>query len=196
DSAQWLQRSLGNDYLQTVADNDLTVGTPTLTGEPRIQQLMQLPIVKASGDSSQTIQRKCAACETEQELCPGCAEEEIHFQRMLIPADMIPALEGGIAAEVPVEVKEGPKKPAGEKKEEKKEEPAKKCPTQTVSMSGAQCGAQYGAVGRYCYSGLAGWWFKERVVNGSPNTCDTSPISQTTTPIQSTNGCVSDLIFD
>ena len=70
------------------------------------------------------------------------------------------------------------------------------CPTQTVTMSGARCGSQYGAVGRYCYSGAAGWWFKENVTNGSPNTCDTSPINQTTTPIQSSTGCVSDLIFD
>ena len=71
------------------------------------------------------------------------------------------------------------------------------CPTQSVTMSGAQCGSQYGAVGRYCYNGAAGWWFKERVTMGSPNTCvPGASITQTTTPIQSATGCVSDLIFN
>jgi hypothetical protein len=70
------------------------------------------------------------------------------------------------------------------------------CPTQTVSMSGAECGTRYGAVGRYCYSGAAGWWFKERVVNGPGAHCQGGSITQTSTPFQSRNGCVGDQIFD
>jgi hypothetical protein len=69
------------------------------------------------------------------------------------------------------------------------------CPTQTVTMSGARCGASYGAIGRYCYSGASGWWFKERVVMGTPNTCAPgASINQTSTPIQATGNCVQDEI--
>jgi hypothetical protein len=70
------------------------------------------------------------------------------------------------------------------------------CPPQAVTMTGAKCGKKYGAVGEYCYSGAKNWFFKEKVVNGSPNTCDTSPIDQTTTPFQSKTGCVIDKIFN
>ncbi|MCZ7385147.1 MAG: DUF4157 domain-containing protein [Candidatus Methanoperedens sp.] len=70
-----------------------------------------------------------------------------------------------------------------------------RCPTQTVTMSGATCGASYGAVGRYCYSGATGWWFKERVVMGSPNTCAPgASIDQTSTPFKATGNCVEDEI--
>jgi hypothetical protein len=74
---------------------------------------------------------------------------------------------------------------------------APSCPTQTVTMSGARCGAQYGAVGRYCYSGARNWWFKENVTLGTPNTCvPGATITQTTTPIQARGNCVSDQIFN
>jgi hypothetical protein len=74
---------------------------------------------------------------------------------------------------------------------------ARCCPTQTVTMSGAQCGAKYGAIGTYCYSGANNWWFKEKVVMGSPNTCvPGATINQTTTPFQASGNCVSDEIFN
>ncbi|HSR49596.1 MAG TPA: DUF4157 domain-containing protein [Acidobacteriota bacterium] len=80
--------------------------------------------------------------------------------------------------------------------EDKEPEPQVQCPTQTVTMGSPACGVKYGAIGKYCYSGAKNWWFKEKVVNGSPNTCDKSPINQTTKPIQAPTGCVSDLIFN
>jgi len=161
-------------------------------------QVMHLPLAKASSDgASHALQRKCIACETGQELRPGCAEEEERAQRMLIPTDMVSALEGGILAEEPVPMKGEPKEPLGEKKAEKKKEPAKKCPTQTVTMGRARCGASYGAIGRYCYSGARGWWFKENVVMGSPNTCDPgTSISQTATPFQTSGNCIEDRIYN
>jgi hypothetical protein len=66
------------------------------------------------------------------------------------------------------------------------------CPPQTVTGLQAMCSYAYGGVFRYCYDGAAGWWFKEQVINGDPNTCQPGGISQTTNPFQSASGCVSD----
>jgi hypothetical protein len=71
-----------------------------------------------------------------------------------------------------------------------------KCPPQKVTMSGAKCGEQYGAVGKYCYKGAKNWWFKENVKNGPSPLCQEGEIDQTTDPIQSSSGCVTDLIFN
>jgi len=74
-----------------------------------------------------------------------------------------------------------------------------KCPTQTVTMSGAKCGTQYGAVGTYCYSGATNWWFKENVKNGPGPLCQPGTIDQTSTPGQSPktpSNCIDDLIFN
>jgi hypothetical protein len=142
------------------------------------------------------IQRKCAACESGRGLCPGCAEEEERAQRMLMTTDMIPAIQRGIGEEEPVPMKDEPKKLPGEKKEGKKEEPAPKCPTETVTMSDAQCDKTYGARAKYCYSDAAGWWFKESVKNAPGRMCQPGHIGQTTNPIQSSTGCVTDKIFD
>jgi hypothetical protein len=61
-------------------------------------------------------------------------------------------------------------------------------------MSGAKCGANYGAFGKYCYPGANGWWFKEKVVLGSPANCVSGGggINQTSTPFQNTGNCVTD----
>jgi hypothetical protein len=156
-----------------------------------------LPVAKASSDdSSRAIHRKCAACESGQGLCPACAEEEERAQRMLITTDMVPAIQGGIGDEEPVPMKDEPNKLPNEKKEGKKEEPAQKCPTETVTMSGAKCGETYGALGKYCYSGIKNWWFKESVENAPGPQCQPGNIKQTTDPIQSSDGCVADKIFN
>ncbi|MCP4218517.1 MAG: DUF4157 domain-containing protein [bacterium] len=70
------------------------------------------------------------------------------------------------------------------------------CPPQVVTMSGAKCGNQYGALGKYCYSGTQNWWFKEKVKNGPGPLCQPGNINQTTQPIQSSTGCVVDRIFN
>jgi hypothetical protein len=64
-------------------------------------------------------------------------------------------------------------------------------------MSGAECGNKYGALGTYCYSGADNWWFKESVTIGAPNTCvPGAVIDQTTNPIQASDNCVEDEIFN
>jgi hypothetical protein len=64
-------------------------------------------------------------------------------------------------------------------------------------MSGAQCGTDYGALGTYCYGDVAkNWWFKEKVENAPGVLCQPGTIKQTTNPIQSVSGCVTDAIFD
>jgi hypothetical protein len=103
--------------------------------------------------------------------------------------------EGMGMEDLPVPMKgDGKKEPAKpEEKPVKAEEKAAKCPTQTVTMSGAKCGSQYGAIGKYCYSGAKEWWFKENVVMGAPNTCvPGASIDQTATPFQATGNCVAD----
>jgi Domain of unknown function (DUF4157) len=74
--------------------------------------------------------------------------------------------------------------------------PAVSCPKETITMSGAKCGAEYGAVAQYCYEGAANWWFKEHVENAPGPLCQPGEIKQTTNPIQSPDGCVADDIAD
>lgn len=66
------------------------------------------------------------------------------------------------------------------------------CPVQTPSASLAVCGIEYGATLQYSYSNAAGWWFKERIQQGDPNTCQGGNIDQTTSPFQSSTGIVFD----
>ncbi len=72
------------------------------------------------------------------------------------------------------------------------------CPTQVVTMGSPLCGRVYGATATYCYPGSTNWWFKERVVMGSPNTCvPGATINQTTTPFQAgATSCIQDLIHN
>lgn len=150
-----------------------------------------------------SVQRKCSACAGGKEQCPACAPGEERAQRRPVTTSSTPVrlhrlVPSEETDESPETVGAEPLPATGEEAEPMQGGGgAPTCPTQRVTMGGARCGTQYGALGRYCYGRRArGWWFKERVLNGSPNTCDTSPISQTTTPIQSSTGCVSDEIFD
>lgn len=166
-------------------------------------------ILRALGRSSY-IHRKCAACESGQSSCPACSGSE-HRERM--PAfsgsasvirrklrDAGESTGAGTAATTPEDKGEdGIAQSRGATPTSKTDggTHAATCPTQTVTMSGAACGSDYGAVGRYCYSGANGWWFKERVTMGSGNTCvPGATINQTTTPFQASANCVSDAIVD
>lgn len=181
-----LQRALGNEAVQRLLranSEDIKTHSHTNAAHP------------FGHDFSRAIQRKCAACESEQGLCPECAEKEESEQRTLRAREVTPALERDIS-------EDGKKKAPGAKKEgkkepEKKKEESDKCPIQTVTMSGAKCGAEYGAVGKYCYSGATRWWFKEKVVMGSPKTCvPRATIDQTSTPFQESANCVRDEIMN
>ena len=89
-----------------------------------------------------------------------------------------------------------PTTPTDEKSTDEKSEPASVCPTQMVTVSGAQCGAQYGGLGKYCFSGAQNWWFKERVKSAHGPKCSPGKISQTSDPIQVADGCLTDQIFN
>jgi len=180
-----LQRALGNVAVQRL----LRANSEEIKSESHVNAAHPF-----GHDFSRAIQRKCAACESEQGLCPECAEKEESEQRTLRTREVTPAIQRDIS-------EEGKKKAPGAKKEgkkepEKKKEESDKCPIQTVTMSGAKCDAEYGAVGKYCYSGTKNWWFKERVKNASGTLCQPGSIDQTSTPFQASSGCVQDLIFD
>jgi hypothetical protein len=149
----------------------------------------------SSAVSSSSIDRTCATCESGKRSCPNCAKEEERVPRILAMVNVIQRQKAKEEETRPKKKEEA----APKKKEEtppKKEKKAK-CPTQTVTMSREQCGADYGAVGKYCYNGATGWWFKEKVVMGSPNTCvPGAKIDMTSTPFQAKGNCVADEIIN
>lgn len=184
---------------------------------PRLQSTYGNQAVLRMLSDSNRIQRKCAGCESGASTCPGCAAEEKSYQRRLTTVEKVASLrrnisDGGLptgagnVAPTPLSkgadgVGTGAPTPlnkdggTGAPTPTEKDAGTTTCPTQTVTMSGAMCGAEYGAIGRYCYSGANRWWFKERVTMGSPNTCAPgATIDQTTTPFQASGNCVSDRI--
>lgn len=70
------------------------------------------------------------------------------------------------------------------------------CPTQNAEALSPVCGIEYGATIQLTYPGAAGWWIKERVVQGSPNECQPGGIDQTTNPFQSSTGIVRDEVVN
>ena len=73
---------------------------------------------------------------------------------------------------------------------------AQPCPPQAVQALLPQCGPSYGATLQFTYAGAANWWFKERVVQGDPNTCQAGGIDQTTNPFQSPTGIIVDEVYN
>jgi hypothetical protein len=142
---------------------------------------------KDSEGASPIMQTKCAACESGGGACAECASEE--KRKLTTPA----------ARRQPGEQKSKEKKGGPGTKpnapERKKEEPVK-CPKETITMSGAKCGPQYGAVATYCYEGAVDWWFKESIKNGPGSLCQPGNVDQTTTPFQSHDPCIDDEIFN
>jgi hypothetical protein len=173
----------------------------------------RLPTTKASIVSRPAMQRKCTACESGGGLCAECAKEEKHEPTMRAIRLVSTARSETRERAVLTKAKErngsdgekpdkgGPtektkEKPPEEKAPETKKEEATKCPKETITISGAKCGDEYGAVAKYCYEGASGWWFKEHVKNGPGPLCQSGNIDQTSTPFQSQNPCVADKIFD
>jgi len=164
-------------------------------GAPPLRSL-SIPAKNSEG-SGPIKQRKCAACESGGGVCAECASEEKRESTKAATRLVSSAQEQTRELQAK-ERKDGPaakEKAPAKKKEEKKEEPVK-CPKETITMSGAKCGKQYGAVATYCYDGAADWWFKESVKNGPGPLCQPGNINQTSTPFQSHNPCVGDEIFD
>src|SRR5207248_11788989 len=125
--------------------------------------------------SSSARQRKCVACESARGICPKCAEEESAQTRLRLTAT-IPVAQRRIDRGEGMGMEDLPVPMKGDGKRELKKEEIK-CPTQTVTMSGAKRGANYGAVGLYCYGNEAkNWWFKEKVKNGSGPLCQPGDI--------------------
>jgi hypothetical protein len=151
---------------------------------------------------SARIQRKCATCESGTSTCPNCASEEKSSQRRLIPVEEAESSERDIGNPVqasdagsagPTSLTKGGDGGGSRQATPMTGPDAGTCPTQTLAMSGARCGTEYGAVGKYCYSGADRWWFKESVTMGSPNTCvPGATINQTSAPFQASGHCVSD----
>jgi hypothetical protein len=76
-------------------------------------------------------------------------------------------------------------------------ETAGACPTQSVKMYGAKCGADYGALGDYCYKGTKNWWFKEEVKSSpGPSCVPSGEIHQMSKPNPHTGDCGTDHIFN
>ena len=155
---------------------------------------------------SNHIHRKCAACESGQSSCPACSGSEDRVRMPPFPGnsslvrrelrDAGESTEAGTATTTPEGIgvdggmESGRASPTGKQAGERR---SPRCPTQTVTMSRPVCGSDYGAVGRYCYSGANRWWFKERVTMGSGNTCvPGATINQRTTPFQASANCVLD----
>jgi hypothetical protein len=194
-----LQRTIGNRAVQRLlVPESLQTGSKYVRGVGG--QVRQLSAAKgASAASSPARLRKCVTCESTRSLCPGCAEEESAQERTRAIATTpaaerrIDRGEGSGMEDLPVPMKDDGKK--GPAKPPQKP----KCPTQTVTISGAKCGSSYGAVAKYCYSGIKGkgWWFKEKVKNATGTLCQPGTINQTSNPFQSPlDDCVEDAIFD
>src|ERR1043165_9227510 len=155
--------------------------------------LRSLLISAKNSDGSTPMQRKCAACESGGAACAECASEE--KRTLTMPAAGAVAMaQRQVGGSKTKEKKDGPA--AKEKDPEKKKEEPVKCPKETITMSGAECGEQYGAIATYCYEGAVDWWFKESVKNGPGKPCQPGAIEQTSTPFQSHNPCIGDEIFD
>jgi len=155
---------------------------------------------QAQGSGSPPImQRKCVACESTGGKCPECDKDEKSGATVRMTR-IVSTTQGEERELTTAKDRSGKTREKwGEEgpiaKDDKKEAPVK-CPKETITMSGAKCGTQYGAVARYCYDGAAGWWFKESVKNGPGPLCQPGNINQTTTPFQSQNPCIADRIFD
>ena len=129
---------------------------------------------KNSNDSWPIMQRKCAACESGGGVCAECANEQ-KLESTMPAARAVSAAERQTVELKAKERKDGPE--AKPKAPEKKKEEPVKCPKETITMSGAKCGEQYGAIATYCYDGAADWWFKESVKNGPGPLCQPGNIN-------------------
>src|SRR6266436_1272971 len=104
-------------------------------------------------------QRVAAAAAAHRQLQRSIAASGVSFDFGRISVDPREANLRDIGAKTSPEGEQTPieqKKPTEEKKPKQGSDG---CPAQTVTMSGAKCGDDYGAVGEYCYSGTKGWWF-------------------------------------
>jgi hypothetical protein len=185
--ASALRKRVGNQGIQRLVSEM----SGNANGAPPLRSL-SIP-AKNSDGSSPIVQRKCAACESGGGVCAECANEEKRKLTMSATRAVSTA-ERQTGDQKTKEKKDGPA--AKEKAPEKKKEEQVKCPKETITMSGAKCGNEYGAIATYCYDGAVDWWFKEKVKNGPGKACQSGEIDQTTTPFQSHNPCVDDEILN
>jgi hypothetical protein len=195
-----------SETLESPRRADRALPWESRVGNRGVQRLLRTE--GAVAVSKPASQRKCSSCENSQRSCPNCDMEQSTRNRKLLTIKSVaniarPIVSGiGIAEDdspVPMDDKTKPKKPPVKAPEKPKHKEKANCPTQTVTISDAQCGSSYGAKAKYCYSGIKGkdWWLKERVKNGPGGACAPGRIDETSEPGQSSlDDCVEDEILN